>query len=161
MADVARVRDLQAVGPRRIDEVEGVTTDVHVGDRLFDLRHVAGDALASWAAELVVRVFLDRVRVRPILRVRSVAREAHLIGRRTQLRLVGRAVDVVATEAGDAPVVHQALDEVVALHAVFVGGAVREVGERGFTQFVLFQFPEIGEVRVPCGIRPASHSTCR
>ncbi len=44
VADIARVRDLQVVGPRRIDEMEGMATDIHVGDRLFDLRHVAGDA---------------------------------------------------------------------------------------------------------------------
>src|SRR6202020_10506 len=42
MADVARVRDLQAIGPRRINEGEGVAAHIHVGDRLLDRRHVAG-----------------------------------------------------------------------------------------------------------------------
>ena len=40
-----------------------------------------------------------------------------------------------------------ALDEIVALHAVLVGGAVREMGERLFAQFVLFQFPEILQIQ--------------
>ena len=47
---------------RRRDETERVAAHVHVGDRLCDLRHVAGDALAARAAGLVMRVLLDRRR---------------------------------------------------------------------------------------------------
>ena len=59
--------------------------------------------------------------MRPILRVRPVTREAHLARRLAQLRRVFGPVHVVATEAGDAAIIHEALDEVVALHAVLMG----------------------------------------
>ena len=42
--------------------------------------------------------------------------------------------------------VHDALDEVVALHPVLVGGAVGEVREGRFAEFVIFESPEILEV---------------
>ena len=77
----------------------------------------------------MMRVLLDGGCVRPVLRVRAVARETHLARRLAQLRRVGGAVDVVATEAGDAAIVHQALHEIVALHAVLMGGSVREMRE--------------------------------
>ena len=35
------------LGRRRRDEAEGVAADIHVGDGLLDLRHVAADALAA------------------------------------------------------------------------------------------------------------------
>jgi hypothetical protein len=80
VADIARVRDFQAVGPIRVDEVEGVTADVHVRDRLFDLRHMAGNTLTSRAARHVVRVLFDRRRVRAILRVRPMAGQTYAAG---------------------------------------------------------------------------------
>src|SRR5271168_4988917 len=49
VAFVAGIRNLQAVGEVRINEMERVASDVHVGDRLRDLGHVAGDALAAGA----------------------------------------------------------------------------------------------------------------
>lgn len=73
-------------------------------------------------------------------------REAHLGRRLTQLRRVPGPVHVVAAEAGDAAIIHQALGEVVALHAVLMGRRVREVGERGLAEPLLLQSPEIGEV---------------
>ena len=79
-------------------------------------------------------------------RVRPVTREAHLAGRLTQLRRVPGPVHVMATETGDAAIIHQALDEVVALHAVLMGRRVGEVGEGGLAELVLLQSPEIGEV---------------
>jgi hypothetical protein len=47
MAHVAGVRNLQGVGGRRRNETECVATDAHVGNRLFDTRHVASNALIS------------------------------------------------------------------------------------------------------------------
>ena len=50
---------------------------------------------------------------------------------------------VMATEASDAVRIHEAGNEVVALHAILVGRPVREMRERCLAEFVLFQFPEI------------------
>jgi len=55
-------------------------------------------------------------------------------------------MNVVAVETRDAAAVHYALYEIIALHAVLVCGAVREVKEiRRFTERVVLQFPEIRE----------------
>ena len=54
---------------------------------------------------------------------------------------------VVAGRAGDTVLVHDALHKVIALHAVLVGGSVREVGERRLAQFDVFQLPIILEVK--------------
>src|SRR5689334_6839645 len=53
----------------------------------------------------------------------------------------------MTTEAGYAAVVHEALDEVIALHAILVCCAVGKMGEGGFTKFVLFEFPEVVEIQ--------------
>lgn len=52
-------------------------------------------------------------------------------------------MDVVAAGALNAPRIHNALDEIIALHPVLVRGAVRKMCERHFTEFVLFKFPEV------------------
>ena len=71
-----RRSEFSGVSLRRPDEAEGVAADVDVADRLRDLGHVAGDALAAGAARLVVGVLLDRRGVRPVRRARAVARQA-------------------------------------------------------------------------------------
>ena len=50
---------------------------------------------------------------------------------------------IVATEAGDPTPVHDALNEVVALHPILVRRALSEVREASRTQRVVFQSPEI------------------
>ena len=50
---------------------------------------------------------------------------------------------IVATETGDSPAVHHALHEIVALHAILVRGAVREIVKVGLVQRMVFKFPEI------------------
>ena|SRR5579859_2252190 len=50
---------------------------------------------------------------------------------------------VMATETSDAVRVHEAGNEVVALHAILVGGPVGEMREGCLAEFVIFQFPEI------------------
>jgi len=67
----------------------------------------------------------------------------HDVRRLQQIGVVLRAVDIVAAKAGDAAGIHHAGNKIVALHSILVGGAVREVRERGFSEFVLFQFPEV------------------
>src|SRR2546429_8163755 len=52
-------------------------------------------------------------------------------------------MDIMATEARDAACIHEASNEVIALHAILVGSPIGEMRERCLAQFVLFQFPEI------------------
>ena len=86
-----------------------------------------------------------RRRVRPVRRIRAVTRQAQIVRRLDQIRVVRSAVNVVTTEARHSPRVHQALDEVVALHPVLVRGAICKVREGRLPELVLFQLPEILE----------------
>src|SRR4051794_1608304 len=106
-----------------------MAADIYVGDRLFDLRHVAGRALAAGTIRLVMRVGLEGFSVRTVLRVRAMACAANVVSRCPEQRLVRSAVDVMAREAGYAARVHEALYKVVALHAVLVSRAVWEMRE--------------------------------
>ena len=54
MADIAGIRYLQLLCFRRREETESVTADVDIGNRLLDLRHVAGDTFVSAAGNLVI-----------------------------------------------------------------------------------------------------------
>ena len=76
MTDIAGVRNLQSVSRCRSDEVKRVAPYIHVGDRLLDLWHVASDALAALATYFVMRVLLDRRRVRAVGQIRAVTIEA-------------------------------------------------------------------------------------
>lgn len=73
--------------------------------------------------------------------------QAELIYGFSKLRVVLRAMHVVAGRAGDAVLVHDALHKVVTLHPVLVGGSVREVGERRLAQGDVFQLPIIFKVK--------------
>ena len=96
MTYVAGIRDLQRVGLDRRDKMKRMTADVYIRDGLLDLRHVTGDALTAGTAGLVVRVRLDRGRVRPVLRIRTVANSANLVDWLSEHRLVRGAVRVMA-----------------------------------------------------------------
>ena len=64
------------------------------------------------------------------------------------MRVVRRAVSVVAIETRDPAPIHHALHKVVALHPVFVSGAVGEIKKiLRFTKRVVFQLPIIGELQ--------------
>ena len=76
-------------------------------------------------------VFFERSRVWTIERHGSVAVETEFIDGLAKLGVVLRAMYVVAIEAGDSASVHHALHEIIALHAIFMSCAVREVRERG------------------------------
>ena len=95
----------------------------------------------------MVRVLLDAGGMRTILCVGAVAGQAKRIARLAHHRRVFRAVRIVATETRDAARIHQALHEIVALHAVLVGGAVGKMREGGFAELVLLELPEIGEIQ--------------
>src|SRR6185312_8482577 len=66
VTSVARVGDAEQLGLCRSDELESVGADIHVADRLLDLRHVTGDALASGTARLVVSVGFEGGRARAV-----------------------------------------------------------------------------------------------
>ena len=75
------------------------------------------------------------------------ARQAELLRGLDQRRVVRRSMDVVTTEACHASPIHQALDKVIALHAVLVPRAISEMGEREIAKLVLLELPEILQVR--------------
>ena len=56
--------------------------------------------------------------------VLCVAGEAEVIADGAEIRRAPIAVDIVAIEAADSAMIHNALHKVVALHPVFVGGEV-------------------------------------
>ena len=116
MAAIARVWNAEPLGLGREDEPEGVTADVDVGNGLFDLRHVAGHALAPSAAGLMMSVLLYRRGVRTVGRTRAVALQAHDIGRFYEVGGIGRPVDVVTTEARHTVCVHFTCHKIVSLH---------------------------------------------
>jgi hypothetical protein len=60
-----------------------------------------------------------------------------------EIRVVARSVYVMAAEARDTSSVHQALGEIISLHAILMGGAVREMREGCLPELVLLEFPEV------------------
>lgn len=111
----------------------------------FDLRHVAGNALTTGAAWLMMRVLRNRARIGSVGRAGTMALQAHLVraDRLNQFRVILRAMHIMATEARDAMPVHQTLHVVVALHPVLVRSAICEIEEIGDAQPVLFERPVI------------------
>lgn len=98
---------------------------------LLDLRHVARNALASGTTRGVVRMLADRaVQAGGVFRVMTA--QTKLVSGSNQIGRVLIAVHVVAIEAADVAVIHHALREIVALHPVFVRGAVGPIKEIGF-----------------------------
>jgi len=124
-----RIRDVVSVGHGWSDEGERVGADFYVGDGGLNFWHVASDAFASSGAGFVMSVLLDGQRARAIQRHRSVAVQADLVGRLAELCVVVGAVDIVAGETSYASAIHHALHEIVALHAIFMGGAVGVVSK--------------------------------
>ena len=66
MAIGAGIWNLILVRHCRADKSEGVATHVHIGNRLFDPRHMTRDALVTSAPALVMRVFFNGARVRAV-----------------------------------------------------------------------------------------------
>ncbi len=130
----------------RGDEFKRVCANVHIGDGLLDLRHMAGHAFVAGTSGRVVRMRFDRRRVRAVRRIRAMAFQAHYVRRLQQVRIVFGAMHIVATEAAHAVRVHLAGNEVVALHPVLVRRSVREMRERLLAELVLFQLPEILQI---------------
>ena len=77
----AGIWDFVLVCHSRVDEGESVSADFDVGDSGLDLRHVAGDALASRSAGLVMGVLLERGGAGPVERHGTVAIETEFVSR--------------------------------------------------------------------------------
>ena len=101
----------------------------HVCNFRSDFWHMAGDAATSRRSCFVMRVLFDCPGARAVQRKRSMAIEAKFVRRFSQLRVVVRAMRIVAAEACDTATVHHALHEIISLHAILVSGAVRIMGE--------------------------------
>ena len=69
--------------------------------------------------------------------------KAHHVGRFQQVSVVFRPVDIVAAIAPNAMRIHGALNEIIALHPVFVIGPVRKMSESRLPQCVIFEFPVV------------------
>jgi hypothetical protein len=104
---------------------------------------MTSDTAASRRSFFVMRMFFERSGARAIQREWPVAIQAELVSRLSQLRVVVRAMYVVATEAGDPTAVHHALHKIISLHAILVSRAVRVMGEGRLGQRVLFELPKI------------------
>ena len=146
MANIARIGYAERIRLRRRDELESMRANIHIADRLFDFWHVAGDALAPCAVRLVVRMGLDTRCVRTIGRVGAVAVQAYLGSGLPEDRLIRCAVNIVTAKAGDAAGVHEALHEIVALHAILVRSAVGKVRERLHPELAFLELPEVAQV---------------
>jgi len=77
----AGIRDFVFVCHGRGDEGESVSANFDVSDSSRDLRHVAGDALASGRAGLVMGVLLERGGAGAVERHGAVAIETEFISR--------------------------------------------------------------------------------
>lgn len=146
MAARARVRDVIGIRHRWRDEPKRMAANVHIRDGLLNPGHMTGNALVACGTCGVVRMFLNRTSMRAVRGARPVALQAHDIRRFDQQGIVFGAVNIVATGALHTASVHQALHEIVSLHAVFVCCPVRKVSKGSFSKLVLFQAPVILEL---------------
>ena len=85
--------------------------------------------------------------MRSVLRIWTVAYATYSVDRLAQHRLIRRPVRVVAGETGHPARIHEALHEVVTLHAVFVSGTVGEMGESERAQLMRLELPKVGQVQ--------------
>jgi len=139
----AGIRDFVLIRHGRADKSKSMTSNVNVRDGLFDLWHMTGDTLATRTARFVMCMLFDCAYVWAIGRAWPVTFEAHDVRWLDQQGIVIRTVNIVATGALHTACVHDALNEVVALHAVLVCRAVRKVGECRLAQSMLFELPVI------------------
>ena len=123
-----------------------MATDHYIGNGLFYSGHVARHAFVTAAARIMVRVLFDAGNaVGAVRRIRTVALQAHHAGGFQQVRIVGCAMNIVATETGHAARIHYTVHKIVTLHSILVGGAIGEVRERCLTEFMILQLPMILE----------------
>jgi hypothetical protein len=114
-----------------------------VRNRGLDLRHMAADALATRGAGRMMSVPRNVRGPWAIGGCRAVTLQAKNGGRLEKIRIVLRAVDVVATEAGHAVRVHQTGNEIISLHTVSASSAVRIISGIGAIGVTVGQRPEL------------------
>ena len=95
VAEGAGVRNVERLCRSRGDEAEGMGVHFHAPERLFDQRHMTGDALAARAIQLVMRVGLYSVGKRTDRRVWPMATQAKRVALLPQHRGVVAAVRIV------------------------------------------------------------------
>ena len=93
-----------------------------------------------------MRVRRQRRLARTVPRTGSVTIQADLIRGFSQLRIITGPVHVVAIETGDTATVHDALHEIVSLHAILVRGAFWEMSEAKLAELVIFELPVVPQV---------------
>lgn len=146
MASCASVGNLILLRHGRRYEAESMATHERIGKGLLNAGHVARQAIAARAAGAMVGMRFDANAARSIGGLRPVAFQTHPVARLDQVGVVFRPMRVMTGSAGNTSSKHQALHEIVTLHSILVSSAVSEVSERGFTQLVIFQLPERGQV---------------
>ena len=129
VAGRARVGNFVFVRHRWSNEGKCVRADEGAGNGDLDFRHVTGHALAACGAFFVMSVFGKRCRARTIPRIGAMAIETKFVCWLSELRVILRAVHIVAVETGNASAVHNALRKIISLHAVLVRSAVRKMRE--------------------------------
>ena len=138
MTAIAGVGNFQRIGFAWRYKAKRVAANVHVCNGLLYFGHVAANALIALTSDLMVSVRFYCGRVRAIRRIRTMAFQAHDVRRFQEIRIIAGSMNIVAIETAHAVRIHNTLNEVVALHAVFVCGSVREMGERLLAQLVFF-----------------------
>src|ERR1019366_5659211 len=113
-----------------------------VAQGLSDLRHVASCASASGAAYGVMRVF-THCPTQPGGIASGVTAETQPVPILNQIRSVLVAVYLVTIEASQTAMVHDALDEIVSLHAVFVRARILPEIEILCAEPRIFEVPNI------------------
>lgn len=124
----ARIRNSVLVSHLRSYEPERVGVNKRRRHAFsFNGWHVARDTLTSRASGFVVRVFLESGCARAVCRRRAMTIQTDLIRWLSQLSVILRSMNVVATRAGNSVPVHHALSKVVALHAILVRRAIGKI----------------------------------
>ena len=110
----------------------------------LNVRHVAGDAIAACAVCRVMGVIRNgALQTRGVVLV--VTSEAESVSLLDQIGLVLVAVNLVAVEAADLPVIHVALYEIITLHSVLVSRKVRKLIEVCGAWLQFLELPVISE----------------
>src|SRR4029077_7619411 len=112
----------------------------------FDRRHMTGNALASRASFLVVRMLFKSGSMRAVRARGAVTIQADLLHGLSELSVVRGPVHVVARRTGNTTPVHRALRKVVSLHAILVRRALRELVESCLTQRAVLELPIVGQL---------------
>ena len=102
-------------------------------------------AIATRRAILVMSMRGKSSRTRSVSPPGRMAIQTNLVGRLAQLRVIIRAMHVVAVIAGNAAPVHHALRKIVSLHSILVRRPIRKMRKTQLAQRMLLQLPVIAQ----------------